>query len=86
MYGYGYQYGKFTRLGTVTSQIFDDYLARVEADGGTVENNLCTIRFIRSIGGDLASALYNAYEIRVLADSGIIENKNCLISNLRELI
>ena len=87
MYGYGYQYSKIAGLGGVlTSQIFDDYVIRVEADGGTVENDVCTIRFINSIGGDLASAVFNAYEIRVLADGGTIENKNCLISNTRKLI
>ena len=87
MYGYGYQYSKIAGLGGVlTSQIFDDYVIRVEADGGTVENNNCTIRFIRSIGGYLASALFNAYEIRVVADGGTIENKECLITNTRNLI
>ena len=87
MFGYGFQYSKIVGIGGVpTSQLFDDYLARVEADGGTVENNNCTIRFIRSIGGFLASAIFNAYEIRVVADSGIIENKDCLISNTKNLI
>ena len=87
MYGYGYQYSKLVGVGGVpSSQLFDDYVIRVEADGGTIENVNCTIRFINSIGGDLASAIFNAFEIRLVADSGIIENKDCLISNTRNLI
>lgn len=87
MYGYGYQYTKLVRLGGVpSSQLFDDYVIRVEADGGIIENVNCTIRFINSIGGDLASAIFNAFEIRLVADGATIENKNCLISNIRILI
>ena len=87
MYGYGYQFSKIASFaGVQTSRIFNNYVIRVEADGGIVENNTCAINFIRSIGGDLASSLYNDYEKRLVADIGIIENKNCLISNIRFLI
>ena len=87
MYGYGYQYSKLFRVGGVpSSKLFDDYAIRVGADGGTIENVNCAIRFINSIGGDLASELFIAYEVRVEADSGTIENKKCLITNTRNLI
>ena len=51
MYGYGYQYGN-TILGgggNPSAAIFAAYKSRVETDGGTVENNACTITFIESI-------------------------------------
>ena len=87
MYGYGYQYSKLFRVGGLpSSPLFNDYAIRVGADGGTIKNVNCAIRFINSIGGDLASALFMPYEIRVVADSGTIENKECLITNTRNLI
>jgi len=52
MYGYGYQYGN-TILGSgggnPAAAIFAAYKSRVETDGGTVENDSCTITFLESI-------------------------------------
>ena len=51
MYGYSYQYGN-TILGgggNPAAAIFAAYKSRVETDGGTVENNACTITFINTI-------------------------------------
>ena len=52
MYGYGYQYGN-TILGggggNPAAALFAAYKSRVETDGGTVENDSCTITFIDTI-------------------------------------
>jgi len=49
MYGYGYQYGTTLLGGSLSTAIFSAYKTRVETDGGTVENDSCTITFIESI-------------------------------------
>ena len=51
MYGYGYQYGN-TILGgggNPSAALFAAYKSRVETDGGTVENDSCTITFLQEI-------------------------------------
>jgi hypothetical protein len=51
MYGYGYQYSAIiSGGGNAAVAIFAAYKSRVETDGGTVENNACTITFLDSIG------------------------------------
>jgi len=49
MYGYGYQYGTTLLGGSLSTAIFAAYKSRVETDGGTVENNTCTITFLEEI-------------------------------------
>jgi len=52
MYGYGYQYSAILKSGgggNPSAAIFAAYKSRVEADGGTVENDACAITFIESI-------------------------------------
>ena len=49
MYGYGYQYGTTLLGGSLSTAIFSAYKSRVLADGGTVENDSCTITFIDTI-------------------------------------
>ena len=50
MYGYGYQYGKISG-GTASAGavLAAAYKARVEANGGTYENNGCLVSFLNSI-------------------------------------
>jgi len=51
MYGYSYQYGRIIgKGGNPAAAIFGTYKTRVLADGGTVENDACTIAFLESIG------------------------------------
>jgi len=51
MYGYSYQYGRIIgKGGNPAAAIFGTYKSRVLADGGTVENDACTIAFLESIG------------------------------------
>jgi len=52
MYGYGYQYGNTILVGgggNPAAALFAAYKSRVETDGGTVENDSCTITFIDTI-------------------------------------
>jgi len=50
MYGYSYQYGRIIgKGGNPAAAIFAAYKSRVETDGGTVENDSCTITFIDTI-------------------------------------
>ena len=54
MYGYGYQYSRILGKGGGTppspaAAIFAAYKSRVETDGGTVENDSCTITFLENI-------------------------------------
>ena len=50
MYGYSYQYGRIIgKVGNPAAALFAAYKSRVETDGGTVENDSCTITFIESI-------------------------------------
>jgi len=51
MYGYGYQYSAIINGGggNPAAAIFAAYKSRVETDGGTVENDSCTITFIDTI-------------------------------------
>lgn len=50
MYGYGYQYSAIiSGGGNPAAAIFAAYKSRVETDGGTVENDSCTITFIDTI-------------------------------------
>jgi len=54
MYGYGYQYSAIANSGSGGAvnpaiAIFAAYKSRVETDGGTVENDSCTITFIENI-------------------------------------
>jgi hypothetical protein len=51
MYGYGYQYGNTILGGGINpaASLFAAYKLRVETDGGTVENNACTITFLNTI-------------------------------------
>ena len=50
MYGYGYQYSAIiSGGGNPAAAIFAAYKTRVETDGGTVENDSCTITFIDTI-------------------------------------
>jgi hypothetical protein len=47
MFGYGYQYSAIiSGGGNPAAAIFAAYKSRVETDGGTVENDSCTITFI----------------------------------------
>lgn len=48
MYGYGYKYGR--KFGISQGAILADaYKTRVEADGGTYENNGCLVSFLNSL-------------------------------------
>jgi len=50
MYGYGYQYSAIiSGGGNPAAALFAAYKSRVETDGGTVENDSCTITFIDTI-------------------------------------
>ena len=50
MFGYGYQYSAIiSGGGNPAAAIFAAYKSRVETDGGTVENDSCTITFIDTI-------------------------------------
>jgi len=50
MYGYGYQYSAIiSGGGNPSAALFAAYKSRVETDGGTVENNTCTITFLDTI-------------------------------------
>jgi len=51
MYGYGYQYSKISVSGTASAGavLAAAYKARVEADGGTYENNSCLVSFLNSL-------------------------------------
>ena len=50
MYGYGYQYGTTLLGGSLSTAIFGTYKSRVLADSGVVENDVCAITFLESIG------------------------------------
>lgn len=52
MFGYGYQYSAIINGGggNPAAAIFAAYKSRVIADGGVVENDVCTIAFLESIG------------------------------------
>ena len=66
MYGYGYQYGKIDSGVSIGTQLFEAYKLRVLADGGTVENESCTIAFLDNL---------NAIKIPIyllLGDTGFI--------------
>jgi hypothetical protein len=69
MYGYGYQLGSILRSGSISDAIFAVYKARVLADGGTVENNACTISFLESIGAGTSAVFL------LLADDGFLLQK-----------
>ena len=52
MFGYGYQYSAIINGGGAvnpSAALFAAYKSRVETDGGTVENDSCTITFIDTI-------------------------------------
>jgi len=50
MYGYGYQYSAIiSGGGNPAAALFAAYKSRVETDGGTVENDSCTITFLNTI-------------------------------------
>ena len=50
MYGYGYQYSAIiSGGGNPAAALFAAYKSRVQTDGGTVENDSCTITFIDTI-------------------------------------
>ena len=54
MYGYGYQYSAIANSGSGGAvnpaiALFAAYKSRVETDGGTVENDSCTITFLNTI-------------------------------------
>ena len=51
MYGYGYQYSAIISGGggNPSAALFAAYKSRVETDGGTVENDSCTITFLNEI-------------------------------------
>ena len=50
MFGFGYQYSAIKGGGgNPAAAIFAAYKSRVETDGGTVENDSCTITFIDTI-------------------------------------
>ncbi len=49
MYSYGYHYPSKAKRISEGQLIFDDYKARVEADGGVVENRDCVIRELNKL-------------------------------------
>jgi len=52
MFGYGYQYSAIINGGGAvnpSAALFAAYKSRVETDGGTVENDSCTITFLENI-------------------------------------
>lgn len=46
MYGYGFKYRK---VGSIGDTLAAAYKVRVEADGGTYENNGCLVSFLNSL-------------------------------------
>ena len=51
MYGYGYPYGKIKGGLSAGASLAAIYKARVLADGGTYENNICLVAFLTSLTG-----------------------------------
>ena len=49
MYGFGFGFGFKSNGVTIGAELFEAYKLRVIADGGVVENNSCTIDFLKSI-------------------------------------
>jgi hypothetical protein len=49
MYSYGYHYPSKAKRISEGQLIFDDYKARVQADGGVVENRDCVIRNLNKL-------------------------------------
>jgi len=70
------------------AQMFEKYKERVEASGGTVENDSCTIRFLESLNlsGTPATNIFEDYRLRVLAAGGTIENESCTINFINTII
>lgn len=65
----------------------NDFIARVEADGGIVEALSCLGAAINSLPqADLGRQLFDAYDARCEADSGETEARDCTITAINDLL
>lgn len=66
--------------------IVNSFVARVNADGGTVEAFNCTVEKLRSLpDADFGRVTWDAYSVRVLADAGTLEGRDCVIAAVNEI-
>ena len=49
MYGFGFGFGFKSNGVSIGTELFEAYKLRVIADGGTVENESCTIEFLDNL-------------------------------------
>jgi hypothetical protein len=66
--------------GLSAASIFAIYKRRVIADGGIVENDACTIAFLRRMNATPASSYqveYDEYTIRALSDGAADDSNPC---------
>jgi hypothetical protein len=66
MYGFGFGFGFKSNGINVGATVFKAYKARVEADGGTVENDACAIAFLNNLNS------INIPVYLLLGDTGFI--------------
>jgi hypothetical protein len=66
MYGFGFGFGFKSNGINVGATVFKAYKARVEADGGTVENDECAIAFLNNLNS------INIPVYLLLGDTGFI--------------
>jgi len=61
--------------------LFNDFKARVVADGGSIEADTCTMANFRMPYFDY----WQTYQTRVTGDGGVIEGADCLNQVIRDL-
>lgn len=66
--------------------IVNSFVARVNADGGTVESINCIVEKLRVLPeADFGRVTWDAYSARVLTDGGTLEARDCVIDAVNEI-
>ena len=87
MLGLSLTIGRLKSSASATAKIVSTFVARVIADGGTVESPACLKAAINAIGNaDSPNSLFEAYNLRVVAAGGTTEAKACTITKLGQTI
>jgi hypothetical protein len=70
--------------------LVQEFITRVEADGGTVEGKECLANSLISLGYDSNNQLSEQYADdfidRIVADSGSVEDRWCLVEYINNLL
>ena len=64
------------------NEIVDQFVTRVETDGGVVEGYDCLVAALQDLGEDTYYDLFDTYIQRMTDDGATLEGEECLIDQL----